>query len=94
MKLINIRLDTADARKAALLRSEGVEISSLVREAIRAEYARRKASRKDRRPAAEILAEIYARNPAPPGEPPRDYDVHDRRQAREAILRKLKRGRA
>jgi hypothetical protein len=94
MKLLNVRLNDEDARIADHLRRAGVEISSLVREALRAEYARRKNGRKDRRPASEILSEIYARNPAPPDDPARDYDVHDRNQAREAILRKLKRGRA
>lgn len=91
---MNVRLNDEDARIADHLRRAGVEISSLVREALRAEYARRTNGRKDRRPVSEILADIYAQNPAPAEEPARDYDVHDRKQAREAILRKMKRGRA
>jgi hypothetical protein len=94
MKLLNVRLNEEDAKIAVQLRRDGVEISTLVRQALRAEYSRRKNGKKDRRPASQILAEIYARHPTPPNEPERDYDVHDRHQARQAILRKLKRGRA
>jgi len=94
MKRVNVRLSEEDAKIAAQLRRDGVEISNLVRRALRTEYARRKKEKIDRRPASEIIVEILARHPTPPDEPKRDYDVHDRRQAREAILRKLKRGRA
>jgi hypothetical protein len=94
MKLLNVRLNEDDAHIADQLRRAGVEISSLVRQALRAEYARRRGGMKDQRPVADILAEIYAQNPAPPDYTPRDYNVHDRREAREAILRKLKKGRA
>jgi hypothetical protein len=90
MKLINVRLDADDARKAAALRKEGVEISSLVREAIRAEYDRRRKPKRNGRKASEIIQEIIARHPTPPGTPPRDYNVHDRHEARAAILRKLR----
>ena len=90
MKLLNVRLNAEDAKIAAQLRRDGVEISTLVREAIRAEYERRhRKNRKTRKPS-EIMEEIIARHPTPPGTPPRDYNVHDRHQAREAILRKLR----
>jgi hypothetical protein len=94
MKRLNVRLSEEDAKIAAHLRRDGVEISTLVRRALRAEFTRRTKGRIDRRPASEIIAEIHARHPTPPDEPKRDYDVHDRRQAREAILRNLKRGRS
>jgi hypothetical protein len=93
MKLINVRLDARDARKADALRKQGVEISSVVREAIRAEYERRRKRRRDDRSAAEMLADIYAKYPDPPDLSPRDYDVHDAKQARAAIVAKLKKGR-
>ncbi|HEY7116782.1 MAG TPA: hypothetical protein VH475_09360 [Tepidisphaeraceae bacterium] len=93
MKLINVRLDAQDARKADALRKQGVEISSIVREAIRAEYERRRQHRRDGRTAAEMLSEIYAKYPDPPDVTPRDYDVHDAKQARAAIVAKLKKGR-
>ena len=90
MKLINVRLDAEDARKAASLRKEGVEISSLVRDAIRAEDDRRRKPKRNGRKASEIIQEIIARHPTPPGTPPRNYNVHDRHEARAAILRKLR----
>jgi predicted nucleic acid-binding protein len=40
--LLNVRLSPDDARRAAELREEGVQISDVVREAIRAEYLRRR----------------------------------------------------
>ena len=94
MKRLNVRLDAEDARKADVLRKQGVEISFVVRAAIRAEYVRRQPPKqRDRRSVAEIMAEIYARHPTPPDVPPRDYDVHDAKQARAAIVAKLKRKR-
>jgi post-segregation antitoxin (ccd killing protein) len=93
MKLLNVRLDAEDARKAEMLRKQGVEISSVVRAAIRAEYERRRTKRRDGRSAAKIMAEIYARHPDPADLPARDYDVHDAKQARAAIVAKLKRER-
>jgi hypothetical protein len=90
MKLINVKLNPEDARKAAALRKDGVLISTLVREAIRAEYDRRRPPKRDKRKPSEIVEEIIARYPTPPGTPPRDYNVHDRHEAREAILRKLR----
>jgi hypothetical protein len=94
MKLLTVRLDAKDARKAEMLRKQGVEISSIVRAAIRAEHARRRPTkRRDSRSAAEIMAAIYARHPAPPDLPARGYDVHDAKQARAAIVAKLKKGR-
>jgi hypothetical protein len=90
MKLLNVRLNEADAKIAAQLRRDGVEISTLMRQALRAEFERRhRKSRKARKPS-EIIVEIIARHPTPPGTPPRDYNVHDRHEAREAILRKMR----
>jgi hypothetical protein len=79
MKLLSVRLSDEDAKIAVQLRREGVRISSLVRGALRSEYARRNSRTKDRRPAAQILADIYARHPAPPDAPTRDQKLNDRR---------------
>jgi len=90
MKLLNVRLDADDARLVSQLRQAGVEISGIVREAIRAEHGRRVGRRGRPRPA-EVMAAIYAAHPDPPGLPRRRYDMRDRRAARRAIVRKLRR---
>ncbi len=90
MKLLNVRLDADDARLVSQLRQAGVEISGIVREAIRAEHGRRVGRRGRPRPA-EVMAAIYAALPDPPGLPRRRYDMRDRRAARRAIVRKLRR---
>ena len=94
MKLLNVRLAPADVRKAEALQKQGVEISTVVREAIRAEYERRRGRRGNGRKPSEIVKDIIVRNPAPPDEPPRDYNVHHRHEARAAILKKFSRRRS
>jgi post-segregation antitoxin (ccd killing protein) len=89
MKLINVRLDAEDARKAAQLRRKGVQISAIVREAIRAEYERRRTRKRGERKASDVVDAIIARHPRADDEPPRDYNVHDRHEARAAILKSL-----
>jgi len=91
MKLLNVRLDEDDARKVARLRQAGVQISRVVREAIRAEHDRRRGT--PRRPA-EIMAEIYAAHPDPPGLPARRVDLRDRKAVRRAVLARMRRRRA
>jgi hypothetical protein len=61
----------------------------VVREAIDERFAalRQTESQPDVR---TMVREIFQQYPDPPGLPPRDYDVHDRRAARVAILRKLR----
>lgn len=92
MKLLNVRLDAQDARKAEELRRAGVLISRLVRDAIRAEHGKRYGPAR-RRSAASVMAEIYAACPDPPGLAPRDYDVAGRRAARRAVQRRLRKKR-
>ena len=93
MKLLNVRLNEDDARLAAALRQEGVELSRVVRNALHAEYERRIAGRVRRRSAAVVMAEIYAACPDPPRLPRRSYDLRDRRAARRAIVSRLRRRR-
>lgn len=87
-RLVNVRLDADRLRKARTLRERGVTLSEVVRQAIDDRFAELwEAS--DTNPA-HAIRRIFERHPDPPGLPDRDYDVHDRRAARAAILRKLR----
>jgi hypothetical protein len=86
--LINVRLDPERLRKARALREHGVKLSDIVREAIDERFLRLRSE-----PAADmrtVIRRIFERYPDPPGLPLRGYDVHDRKAARQAILRKLR----
>ena len=63
----------------------------MVREAIDVQYAELRPQTTD--DADEIIRRIFEQHPDPPDLPARDYDVHDRKQAKAAILRKLNRER-
>jgi hypothetical protein len=77
----------------AELRREGVQISGIVRQALRSAYSsRRKTGGKLRRPS-DIMGEIYAEYPDPPGLPRPRVDLRDRGSVRRAILKELKRPR-
>jgi len=88
-RLVNVRLDADRLRKARTLRARGVALSDVVREAIDERFAalRRSESPPDVR---TIVRRMFEQYPDPPDLPPRDYDIHDRRTARVAILRKLR----
>lgn len=89
MALINVRLDEEDERRARALRAEGVQISTLVRSALRAEYERRVAARLQRRRPSQVVSEVIAAFPDP--EPrARDLDVADRRAVRDHIVARLR----
>lgn len=89
--LINVRLDSERLRKARALRESGIKLSDVVREAIDDRFLRLRPERgSDVKPLIRRLFEQY---PDPAGLPPRDYNVHDRAAAREAILRELRRSR-
>jgi hypothetical protein len=89
-KLVNVRLDEERLQKARLLREDGVVLSDLVREAIDRRF---ETLERAKRPldATAIIEQIFERYPDPPDLPPRSYDVTDRRAARDAIARKLRR---
>ena len=91
MSLLNVKLKPDDVRMAQALRKEGITISDVVRDAIRAEYQRRIGQRTSRRRASDRMADIYAMHPDPTDLPPRRYDVHDAHAARRAILTTLRR---
>jgi hypothetical protein len=87
MKLLSVRLSPEDARMAARLRKDGIQISRVVREAIRAAYEGRTAARSPRRRARakEVMAEIYRELPDPPGLRCSKRDLSDRATVRRLI---------
>jgi len=91
-RLVNVRLDERRLERARRLRASGIPLSDLVREAIDRQYEEL-IMLPTPRDIVGIMKEIYAQFPDPPGLPLRGYDIHDRRQARQAILRKLRRKR-
>ena len=90
MKLLNVRLGPDDARMAARLREAGIPISRVVRAAIRAAHERHAAARVSRRPASEIMADIYREYPDPPNPPRGERDPRDRARVRRLIRRRLR----
>jgi hypothetical protein len=89
--LVNVRLDSERLRKARKLRERGVKLSDVVREAIDERFLRLRCE-----PQSDVKAlvrRIFEEYPDPAGLPPREYDVHDRKAARRAIVRKLRRAR-
>jgi hypothetical protein len=87
-KLVNVRLDADDAGKVRALKERGVELSAIVRRAVRSEYARRVVTAS----AADIvktMQEIYADHPAQPVAA-RSFDVHDRRALAAAMRRHVR----
>jgi len=91
-RLINVRLDEPRLRKVRRLREHGIAISDVVREAIDERY-RQVAPVARHRDVRAIMTSLYERYPDPPGVPARSYDVHDAKQARAAIRRRLRRRR-
>jgi hypothetical protein len=88
-RLVNVRLDEERLRKAKELRKSGVSLSDVLREAIDDRFERL-TPRRSPGDAAAILQSLDERYPMPPDAKPLDYNVHDRRQASEAIRRYLK----
>lgn len=87
--MVNVRLDEDRIRKAQALRERGLSLSDVVREAIDERFGA--LHRRGPQPGVRaIIRGIFERYPDPPDLPPRDYDVHNRREARAAILRKLR----
>lgn len=93
MTLVNVRLDPEDARRVAELRRAGVRLSSIVRQAIRAEHERRVGRRVGGRAATAVLARIYADHPDTEDVQPRGFDLRDRRAMRAAMATRLRRKR-
>jgi hypothetical protein len=80
---------------AAALREEGVAISGLVREALRAEYQRRFGGRgRSGRKPSELVERILDDLPDPRGVAARGFALSDRRAVSDHIRAKLTRGAA
>jgi hypothetical protein len=90
MPLLNVRLDAEDARRVAELRRTGVRVSTLLREAIRAEHEQRIGKRAGGRTALALLERIYAELPDTPEVRPRGYDLRDRRAVRGAVEKRAR----
>ena len=91
MPLLNVRLGPEDQRLADELRREGIRISRLVRDAIRAEHARRVGSGRRRQKPSALLAEILRRHPDLPDETHHGIDTTDRHAVREHVAARLRR---
>jgi hypothetical protein len=90
VKLVNVRLSDDDAAKVADLRQHGVELSAVVREAIRARHlaVRPTLRPRDVRP---MLEAIYARHPLDEDHDEPGVDTTDRRAMQQFIKTKLTR---
>lgn len=88
---LNVRLGREEVRMAARLRSAGVEISTLVRDAIRNEYGRRIESDSAKQ-GPELVRQILKDLPDPCDLPARGFSTQDRKAVRRYIQERLGRG--
>jgi hypothetical protein len=88
--LLNVRLSPDDAHRAAELREEGIQISDVVRAAIRAEYLRRRLGKPSKRRPSLIVKEILAALPDSVDAPLGAVDSADRHAVRRHIAAKLR----
>jgi hypothetical protein len=89
---LNVRLSEEEARMAAKLRKAGVQISALVREAIRSEYERRIEQRREVVPSSlvrDILDELHDAADLPS----REFATTDRHAVRRHVAERLSRRR-
>jgi hypothetical protein len=86
MGMLNVRLSEEDEERVATLRAKGVQISSLVRRAIRAEAESLSGVPAD---VDRLLLEMRERYPMK--EKATNVDTTDRRAVQRAIRRKLQR---
>ena len=88
MRLLNVRLDDEDAKLVRALRDRGVSISTVVRQAIRAEAGKNRATAS--LDTDLLVREMLERFPTPARyvRSPR-VNSADRRQVQELIRRKL-----
>lgn len=88
-RLVNVRLDEERLRKARMLREHGLILSDVVREAIDERFQQVNRSKKKRQ-IKNVIERIFEQYPDPASLPPRGYNVQDRKQARAAIVNKLR----
>lgn len=84
-----MRLSPDDARRAAELRQAGIRISDVVREAIRAEYLRKRAVKTGKPRPSLVVQEILEALPDSEDMPCRELDATDRHAVRRHIAAKL-----
>ena len=94
MKLLNVRLAPDDARMAAHLKQQGVQLSSVVRSAIRVAYDQHARRRQRPRRLSALMKEIYLEVPERGGPPRSRYDLRDRKSIRRVIVARLRRPRS
>jgi hypothetical protein len=89
-RLLNVRLDPDRIRKACRLREAGISVSEVVREAIDVRFEALDRPLGGREAVARVRWILDA-HPDPALLPARTYDVHDAREARAAIARRVRR---
>ena len=94
VKLLNVRLAPEDARMAAHLKQEGVQLSTVVRDAIRVAYDQRVRLRVRPRRLSALMEEIYLAAPDRSGGRRPTYDLRDRGSVRRVIVARLRRRRS
>jgi hypothetical protein len=77
MSLLNVRLTAADEDAVRVLKGAGVELSSVIRGALRREAERLRARTPQK--TAALIDEIFQEHPEPEHPPTRSFDVRDRR---------------
>lgn len=77
MSLLNVRLTKADEEAVRILKRSRVEISAVVRAALRHEADKHRP--RSAKLTSELLEEIFEQYPEPARVKPRSFDVHDRR---------------
>jgi hypothetical protein len=92
MKLVNVRLSDEDAALVADLRREGVELSTVVREAVRARHLALRAPI-PRGGVRKMLNAIYERHPLDTEDERLAVDATDRHAVRAHVRSKLARRR-
>ena len=94
MKLLNVRLGPEDARMAAHLQQEGIQLSTVVRAAIRGAYEQRVRRRTRPRRLSTLMQEIYGAVPDRGRRRRPRYDLRDSKSVRRVIIARLRRRRS
>ncbi len=91
MSLLNVRLTKIDEEAVRILKRSRVEISSVVRAALRLEAQKHRP--RTAKLTADLLDELFERYPEPRQAPERRFDVHDREAFARAFREHLRRKR-
>jgi hypothetical protein len=89
--MLTVRLSEQDARRVADLHRQGIEISSLVREAIARHPNGSNGLIKKPSDVERVLKEIYRRYPDEPAEKQPKLDLRNRQAVARAIRKRLRR---